>query len=222
MNQGSSYSPPAEPPAPPEGQPPGQPLPKTRRGRETRSRLLEAAAVEFGAKGYHDGSIAEITRRAGVALGTFYVYFSSKEEIFRALVDYMSHETRAYIARRTSWPGMDRLTVEKEGLRAFLEFARQQKNLYRIVMESQFVAPDAHRAYYEGFVEAYVRNLRQATGRGQIRSGDHEVWSWSLIGLSVFLGMRYAVWEPYAPLEPVVEAAFDLINAGLMPWEDRR
>jgi AcrR family transcriptional regulator len=200
----------------------GPGLPKTRRGRETRSKLLEAAAVEFGEKGFHDGSIAEITRRAGVAMGTFYVYFGSKEEIFRSLVHFMSHETRAYIARRVAArPQLDRLATEKEGLRAFLEFARQHQNLYRIVMESQFVAPDAYRSYYEGFAAGYARNLEAAVAAGELRPGNPETRAWALIGMAVFLGMRYAVWEPDAPLDGIVDAGYDLIQRGLMVPEGR-
>jgi AcrR family transcriptional regulator len=191
-------------------------LPKTRRGRETREKLLQAAEVEFGERGYHEGSIAEITRRAGVAMGTFYVYFASKEAVFRALVEHMGRETRAHIARRVA-DAPDRLVAERIGLLAFLEFARVHTNLYRIVMESQFVAEDAYRAYYEVFAAGYRRNLEQAAERGEIAPGDGEVRAWSLIGLSVFLGMRYAAWEPDAPLEPVVEAAFGLVERGLAP-----
>jgi len=59
--------------------------PKTKRGRLTREKILRAAETEFGEKGFHEAAISAITHRAGVALGTFYVYFESKEEIFRAL-----------------------------------------------------------------------------------------------------------------------------------------
>lgn len=204
MNQGSSFGAGSEK------------TPKTRRGRETRDRLLLAAEEEFGTRGFHEASIAEITRRAGVAMGTFYVYFGSKEAVFRALVDHMGRETRAHIARRIS-ASPDRLAAEREGLMAFLEFARIHTNLYRIVMESQFVAEDAYRTYYTTFASGYRRNLDLAQARGEISPGDAEVRAWSLIGLSVFLGMRYAVWEPQAPLGPVVEAAFGLIERGLVP-----
>jgi AcrR family transcriptional regulator len=47
--------------------------------------LLNAAAEEFGEKGFHDAAISQITARAGVATGSFYVYFDSKEAIFRRL-----------------------------------------------------------------------------------------------------------------------------------------
>src|ERR1041384_1190915 len=72
--------------------------PRTERGRRTVRKLLEAAAQEFGRRGYHEAAITGITARAGVALGTFYTYFESKEELFRALVRDMSQATRAHVA----------------------------------------------------------------------------------------------------------------------------
>src|SRR5690606_9508226 len=59
--------------------------PRTARGQRTLRTILDAAAAEFGEKGFHEGSISGITRRAGVALGSFYTYFDSKDAVFRAL-----------------------------------------------------------------------------------------------------------------------------------------
>ena len=55
--------------------PPADKVPRTERGRRTQRAILDAAAAEFGEKGFHEGSISGITRRAGVALGSFYTYF---------------------------------------------------------------------------------------------------------------------------------------------------
>ena len=71
--------------------------PRTDRGRRTLRKLLDAAAVEFGERGFHEASISGITRRAGTALGSFYTYFDSKEEIFQALVRYMSEQLRDHV-----------------------------------------------------------------------------------------------------------------------------
>lgn len=188
--------------------------PKTDRGKRTLRKLLDAAAAEFGAAGYHDASIAGVTGRAGVALGTFYVYFDSKEAVFRALVDDMGRLTRAFIAGRVVHAG-DRLTAEREGVAAFIEFARTHKDLYRIVMEAQFVAPDAYRAYYDNFAESYQRNLREAAERGEIRPGADEVRAWALIGMSVFLGLRYGIWGDDEDIHRIAAAAADLIAHGL-------
>src|SRR3569832_2404709 len=60
--------------------------PRTERGRKTLRAILDAAAIEFGERGFHEASISGITHRAGVALGSFYTYFDSKDAVFRALV----------------------------------------------------------------------------------------------------------------------------------------
>src|SRR3712207_4941965 len=120
--------------------------PRTERGRKTLRRLMEAAALEFGERGYHEAAITGITQRAGVALGTFYTYFESKEEVFRALVRDMSRMTRQHVAEAVRG-APDRLTAERVGLEAFIAFVRKHRELYRIIEEAQFVAHDAYREH---------------------------------------------------------------------------
>ena len=189
-------------------------VPKTRRGRKTREKLLHAAEAEFGERGFPEASIASITQRAGVALGTFYVYFESKEEIFRALVSYMGELTRQWISERVA-ASPDRLTAERRGVEAFIEFVRTHRNLYRVVSMAQFVAEDAFREYYHVFAEAYEENLRRAIEAGEIREGDADVWSWALIGMTVFLGMRFADWDEERPPAEIADAVSDLIANGM-------
>ena len=189
-------------------------LPKTRRGRKTREKLLHAAAAEFGERGFPEASIASITQRAGVALGTFYVYFESKEEVFRALVSYMGELTRQWIGERVA-ESPDRLAAERRGVEAFIEFVRTHRNLYRVVSMAQFVAEDAFRDYYNIFASAYEENLERAAAAGEIREGDSEVWSWALIGMTVFLGMRFADWDEDRPAEEIAAAVSDLVSKGM-------
>lgn len=190
--------------------------PKTARGRKTWQKLLDAAEREFGERGFHEAAITRITDSAGVAMGTFYVHFPSKEAVFRALVSHMGHLTRSWIAERVA-DAPNRLVAERRGLEAFIEFVRRHRNLYRIVNEAQFVAPDAYRAYYEDFAKAYRRRLSEAAERGEIRAGRDEERAWALIGASVFLGLRYGVWEDEAPAAAVAESVADMVEHGLQP-----
>ena len=191
-------------------------IPKTKRGRETRDKLLEAAENEFGERGFHEAAISGITQGAGVALGTFYVYFDSKEEIFRALVSHMGHLTRQWIAERIA-ESPDRLTAERRGIQAFFEFVRRHGNLYQIISEAQFVAEDAYREYYTAFADAYRQNLERAADDKDIREGDYEVWAWALIGMTVFLGMRFAAWDDSRSSEEMAAIVADLISTGMLP-----
>ena len=189
-------------------------LPKTKRGRKTREKLLHAAEAEFGERGFPEASIASITQRAGVALGTFYVYFESKEEIFRSLVRHMRELTRQWIVERVA-DAPDRLTAERQGIEAFIEFVRSHRNLYRVVSMAQFVAEDAFRDYYTVFAKAYAENLERAAGEKEIRDGDCEIWTWALIGMRVFLGMRFSERDEQRSPEDIAAAASDLIARGM-------
>ena len=72
--------------------------PKTQRGIARRAKILAAAETVMGEQGFSAASIADITRLAETALGTFYIYFSNKEEVFRELVLEMGKVTRRMVA----------------------------------------------------------------------------------------------------------------------------
>jgi len=61
-------------------------------GRETVRRLLEAGMVEFEVRGFHGVRVDDVVRRAGISHGTFYLYFSNKEDLFKALLKDALHD----------------------------------------------------------------------------------------------------------------------------------
>ncbi len=194
--------------------------PRTERGRKTLRLILDAAAEEFGIRGYHEGSIARIAQRAGVAIGSFYTYFDSKEAVFRALVADMSRQVREHVVP-CILAAPDRLAGERAGLAAYLDFVRTHKALYRIIDESAFVAEDAYRRHYVDVADGYAVSLQQAFGRGEIRGGisdgDWQVRAWAIMGMNVFLGLKFGVWDDSRPVEEIAAAAHALIADGLSP-----
>jgi len=192
------------------------PLPATARGRRTRQRLLDAAESLFGQKGFHATSVVDVTREAGVGHGTFYLYFHSKEEIFRELIRHLSKELRTAIRAATAGEE-DRIRVEEAGVRTFLRFAARHRDLYRIVFESQVVDPEICRWYYERLAEGYARGLEAAMEAGHIRRMHPETLAYCLMGASHFMGMRWVVWEGREPPEEVVQTALSFIRAALRP-----
>jgi AcrR family transcriptional regulator len=54
----------------------------TMTGEDKRSALYESARQLFAEKGFKDTSVADITKRAGVAVGTFYIHYPSKDRLF--------------------------------------------------------------------------------------------------------------------------------------------
>jgi AcrR family transcriptional regulator len=167
--------------------------PRTDRGRRTLRKLLDAAAEEFGEKGFHDASVSSITRRAGVALGSFYTYFDSKDALFRALVGDMSEKVRTS-ARSALTEGMGALEIERAALAAFLRFAAEHKEVYRIIDEAEFVDPASYRQHYETIAARIADRLRVGAAGGEFREGLGELEAWAVMGMNVFVGLRYVVW----------------------------
>jgi len=190
--------------------------PATRRGEQTQQKLLSAAEQEFGERGFHNASISSITSRAGVAQGTFYIYFASKEDILKALVQHMSRKMRHSQTSAVEHIA-DRLTVEKAGLEHFLQFSIENQNLYKVVLESQFIDESIYREYYEKLVAVYANRLKQAQDDDQIHRADPETQAWILMGIGYFLGLRYSIWDGKMPPEQVLETAYDFIERGLSP-----
>jgi AcrR family transcriptional regulator len=196
--------------------PPDTTAPPTARGRKTRRKLLAAAETLIGTQGFHETSVGDITRTAGVGQGTFYLYFSSKEEIFRQLVRHLSQQLRRALAKAISG-ATNRLEVEERGVREFIRFSAEHRELYQIVSESQFIDPELFRWYYERLAEGYTLGLTLAMDRGEIARNDPETVAWCLMGASHFLGIRWIIWEGGEPPEEVVQATVDFIRRGLTP-----
>jgi AcrR family transcriptional regulator len=188
--------------------------PRTARGRETLRRLLDAAAKEFGEHGFHDASISGITRRAGTALGSFYTYFDSKDAIFAALVSDMSLSV-ARAAGAGVTPGALGTRREREALAAFLTFAREHKELYRIIDEAEFADPTSYRAHYQGTTTRIAARLDENQAAGLIGPGDNELRAWAIMGMNVFLGLRYGVWTEDRTIDEIAVGAEALLREGL-------
>ncbi len=188
--------------------------PRTARGAATMRRLLDAAAMEFGESGFYEASISGITRRAGTALGTFYTYFDSKESIFTALVRDMSASVAKAAAAGVS-PGSRGVDREREALAAFLRFAREHKEIYRIIDEAEFADPVSYRAHYQGTAQRIAGRLDEGVAAGLISHGDNEVRAWAIMGMNVFLGLRFGVWDDSRPIGVIVPAVEALLSAGI-------
>lgn len=200
----------------------GRPL--TKRGEATRARLLEAAEQVFAELAYDDASIAKITDRAGIGLGTFYLYFDSKKAIFEALVIDLNRRVRHSMSEEMRG-ATTRLEAERAGFAGFFRFTAAHPALYRVVREAESVSPELMQRHYDRIVEGYIAGLRVAQASGEVDERlDVRVTAWALMGIGELIGMRFLLWErddqgnPATAMdEDVFEAMMRFIQNALAP-----
>lgn len=191
------------------------PVPGTPRGVQTRGRILAAAEEVFGSAGYDKASIVAITQQAGVAQGSFYTYFPSKHAVFVELIKDFAVRLRREIAVAVSNGDVDgRAALERRGLEAFFGFVSEHPSLYSVVRESQFVAPEMHRWWYESFAAAYAANFDRLSPN-RPADVDVETIAYSVFALADFFALRWVIWENRVPPPDVIDQLFRMLSTGL-------
>ena len=171
--------------------------PRTPRGERTLRKILDAAREEFGERGFSDSSIVGITQRR--RRGSRY--------FLHLLLNRKRHCSRRWFATcrprfatrsdRRSRDAADGLDGERRALAAFLRFAHDHRDIYRIIDKSEFVEPAAYREHYETTAVRIAARLTAARDKGEISRSyadeELDVLAWGMMGANVFLGLRFAV-----------------------------
>lgn len=174
----------------------GRPQKLTRAAKQNyiRAALLEAAAKVVGEVGYSAAMVSTITRRVGVAQGTFYNYFKSRQDLFDQLLPSMSNQMLAFINERSSHASHD---TDREKLRfeAYFAYLIERPEFYRILYESEQFAPQAFEQHIDVIAKGYQRVLRRASDAGDAKAVDpreYEVIAFMLMGARKYLSFRFA------------------------------
>lgn len=187
--------------------------PKTARGQTTMNRIIKAAEVEFGRRGYYNTGINDIATRAKVASGTIYLYFDDKYSLYVHLLTQYGHRIRKEIAKHTE-NCTSRQEVEREGLLAFLRLVKKRPHMYNIIWESLYIDPKLFAEYYETFASRYKQQLDRS--QEEITKMDTTVMAYCLMGISNFLGLKYVFFDKDSDLEYVVDEAMKLLRFGVL------
>jgi len=179
-----------------------------------RTAILEAAREVFGEIGYGAASVRDIVRRTDLASGTFYNYFSDKEEIFRALVEDTGAEARRRVRAARQRAGTGRAFVE-DAYRAYFAFIVEDPGTFA------FMARNAGtiRAFFEEGAMPMaggelIEDLRTAIGRGHLPPVDVEYTAHAMVAIGVELGARMIERDP-PDVEGATRFATDLFLGGL-------
>lgn len=161
--------------------------PKTNAGYSKMLALLEAADQLFNEKGYFDVSVSDICKQAHTAVGTFYIYFDSKTDLYRYLVEIYKRQIKGHLAKAIA--GCEsRYDKEKEGIKCFVRYAVKNPNVYNIIWGSLAVEKQMFEDYYVSFAESYARALRE--DRQELSTVDVMSLAYILMGVTNFIGLR--------------------------------
>lgn len=190
-------------------------LSRSERNDAVKARLFQAAAEIVGRLGYAEASIARITERAGVAQGTFYNHFPSRQALLDDLLPTLGLEMARWIQDRTEAVKPEKAR-EIARFEAFFTYLRDNPGFLRILNEAEFAAPAAFHCHIENMVGPYWRMLKCARERGEILDFDDdelEVIVHILMGARSYLSQRFADGQPIDA--SVIRAYEKLLNGGL-------
>ncbi len=186
---------------------------------EVREAIFRAAAKVVGRYGYADASINRITAAAGIAQGTFYLYFESRQALFDELLPHFGADMLNFIRARVLG-AKDVFDAEERGFRALFEFLKSSPGFTRILNEAEAAAPAAHRKHFQMLTQHYVASLQRGIDAGQIQHFDRdelETLAYIFMAARSYLYLRYlktSRGRSQLP-ESVVQTYMKLVRGGL-------
>jgi len=169
------------------------------RGEKSKKKLFNSAEYLFGKNGYYDTTIHEIASNAGLSVGSFYLYFSSKYEILSELVKNTSKDLR-YVMKVYLSRFNDRRNQEIAALKGFLVFFGQHSKMYGVIRECEFIDRKITLDYYDSLKGPYMIALERAVKAGEVADYDVEILSEILMGIGHILGQSLLI-LPQGPVD---------------------
>jgi AcrR family transcriptional regulator len=146
----------------------------------TRQRLIRSALELFSTRGYHDTTTAQIAKKAGIAEGTIYRHFASKQqlvnELYRAAQRWAAQIVHATARDPEAGTPRARLTAVAHGL---VDGAAHETAIVKIGLLEPVssVLDDDSRKTEREFRTALERIIAEGKAQGTVRAGAVEVWS---------------------------------------------
>lgn len=165
---------------------------RTRRAAEAReqrrAQILESALEVFSAQGYHQASVSDLVTAAGVARGTFYLYFDSKQAIFHELLDDLLAHLRANVVGVDTSPGAAPVRAQLMGTVGRLLDTVDANRAFVHILLREAVGLDAEvddklAEFYGNLHLLLDQSLRQGQRMGVVRADvDTEVVAACILG----------------------------------------
>lgn len=192
--------------------------PLTKRGRRTRNALIEAAREVFEEKGFEATRVAEITGRAGLAYGSFYTYFDSKDALLREVAKGMTAEM--FEASRSGMTsGADPIARIRHSTERFLRLYRDNARIMHVIEQVAPRHPHFNHIYLEIrglFVDRISASIRRLQEEGLADPGlDPDTAAGMLGGMVEHFARVWFLYQQEHDPEVAVETATRLWARGI-------
>ena len=192
-------------------------MPKTERGKKTLAKICDAAEKLFSEKSFYTTEVHDIAAKAGVATGTFYVYFKDKSSVFSYLLDELGRNLRRNIKMaKLEVPDASFVEQERITFRVWFSFVREHFSLFHIVWQSMFIDPESFKKYYDRFSKGYISELERYQESGEIREVDSKIMSYAMMGIYTFAALNDAMGEDPKPDDHTIDELIKFMAHGLL------
>lgn len=199
----------------------------SREKEQRRAQILAVATQVFAEKGYHDARIDDIVVRAGIARGTFYLYFSDKRAIFEELIN-------SFLLRLND--AIERIELADDAPRHMNELTANLRRVFALfaanpemarILLSTTVGHDAEfdrrlQGFYDEITALLARALEQGEAAGLVRPGDARLRAFCITGIVRECLSQVILRRADATPDALVEALLDLVADGLFTDISRR
>ena len=162
-----------------------------------REKLLVAARRVFAEKGLGEATARDIVRETDLASGTFYNYFSDKEDAFRALLGEMAEQSRALVRAQRREPGLSVEERVANAYRAYFEWAVQEQELFQVFRRNAgaiALMPDGD-LFEMGIVELF-EDLRDWEEAGDLPAVDLDYLATATVAIGFQVATHLVDREP--------------------------
>jgi AcrR family transcriptional regulator len=188
----------------------------TARGQRRRQELLDFAAAEFAARGYHPTSVTDIVEGLGVGKGVFYWYFASKEELFRQILVEAQRDLRR-AQRHAIEDEPDPVRRIEAGIRTtvtWLDVNRHFFTLLEFARTEERFAPLIRQGEEQAVADA-LPHVKAGIAAGLIRRDDPIVITHAILGVTDHLA-RVLVLEQGRPADEAADHALAFCLEGIL------
>jgi AcrR family transcriptional regulator len=188
-----------------------------------REDILAAAKKVFASKGYHATTIADIAKQAGVAYGSVYWYFTSKDELFHELMTSEEQALRSHLATALAGidPKADTDAGFREAVRATFEFFEADRATVKLLFRDSYALGDRFEKHLFGIYERFVTDIeamiKAAQKRGTIIPAPPRMVAFSLAALIGQLAHRRLSTDDGVDAGVVADFVVSLVLDGLRP-----